>query len=373
MTTGGSAGAADGVRRGMRPVRASQSTARLLALMLAAIGGAAVPASPHASSTGQESVATADVRLDRFEFRRLAMGSEARLVLHAPDEPRARHAAIAAFAEIEAVEQALSDWRESSEVRQVEARLRERPGEPVTISEVLASCLQRSLDFSQASDGAFDVTIAPAVSLWRTARRAGAMPPEEARREAISLVGHRRVALQGDPPTSVTAPPGTRFDFGGIGKGFGADRALEVLRRHGFPRAIVELGGDFAVGEPPPDAEGWRVEVRTGPGDERIVLVLRDCGVATSGDLQQFAEIDGVRYSHLVDPRTGLGLTSSIASTVIARDGAAADALATAMCVLGAERAGGVLERLDASARIVTRSLGEPAGPAVVVTLGDWP
>lgn len=354
-------------------MHAISATACVLAVVVAANGGAAAPKSPpRVSSIGEGSSSAAEVVLERFEFQRMAMGGKVRLVFYAPDEPRARHAAIAAFAEIEAVEQAISDWRDSSEVRQVEARLLESPGQPVPISEILASCLARSLEASRESDGAFDVTIAPVVSLWRTARRAGGMPPEEARREAISLVGHRRVALHGEPPRTVTAPPGTRFDFGGIGKGFGADRALAELRRRGVTRAIVELGGDFAVGEAPPDTAGWRVEVRTGLGDERIVLVLRDCGVATSGDLEQFAEIDGVRYSHLVDPRTGLGLTRSIAATVIARDGATADALATATSVLGAEGAAGMLERLDAAARIVTRSPGEPTAAPVIVTRGAW-
>ena len=312
--------------------------------------------------------------LTRFEYVRMAMGGAARIVLYALEEETARAAAIAAFREIEAVEQALSDWRESSEVRRVEQRLREQPGDPVAISETLASCLVRSLEVSKASDGAFDVTIAPVVEQWRTAGRAGGLPPEAARRAALALVGWDRVRLVEGPTRALTAPPGTRFDFGGIGKGFGADRALSVLRSHGFDRAMVELGGDFAIGSPPPGEAGWRIAVATGLGDERIVLRLACCGVATSGDLERFVEVDGVRYSHLVDPKTGLGLTTSIAVTVIAPDATLADALASATSVLGPEQARSMLAALDASARVVTAAPGiaAPSSPRIDL-LGAWP
>ncbi len=310
----------------------------------------------------------------RFEYIRMAMGGAARIVVYALEEETARAAAIAAFHEIEAVEQALSDWRESSEVRRVEQRLREQPGDPVAISETLASCLVRSLEVSKASDGAFDVTIAPVVEQWRTAGRAGGLPPEAARRAALALVGWDRVQLVEGPTRALTAPPGTRFDFGGIGKGFGADRALAVLRSQGFDRAMVELGGDFAIGSPPPGDAGWRIAVATGLGDERIVLTLARCGVATSGDLERFVEVDGVRYSHLVDPRTGLGLTTSIAVTVIAPDATLADALASATSVLGPEQARSMLAALDASARVVTAAPGiaAPSSPRIEL-LGLWP
>jgi thiamine biosynthesis lipoprotein len=312
--------------------------------------------------------------LDRFEYVRMAMGGAARIVLFAPDESSARVAAIAAFDEIESIEQALSDWRDASEVRRVEQRLREQPGEPVGISETLATCLVRSLEVSKASDGAFDVTIAPVVEQWRTAGRAGGLPPEAAQRAALALVGWDRVRLVGGSNLALTAPPGTRFDFGGIGKGFGADRALAVLRSQGFDRAMVELGGDFAIGSPPPGEAGWRIAIATGLGDERIVLTLARCGVATSGDLERFVEVDGVRYSHLVDPRTGVGLTTSIAVTVIAPDATLADALASATSVLGDEHAEPVLSEFKALARIVRAAPGDrSSSPPRVVTIGDWP
>lgn len=336
------------------------------------------PAAPPASSATSALLPPQDsppaAALARFEYVRMAMGGAARVVLFAPDESSARAAAIAAFDQIEVVEQALSDWRASSEIRRVEQRLQEKPGEPVPISEPLASCLARSLEVSQASDGAFDVTIAPVVEQWRTAGGAGGLPPAAARQAALELVGWERVRLVARATPTIAAPPGTRFDFGGIGKGFGADRALSTLRDRGFDRAMVELGGDFAIGAAPPGEPGWRVAVATGLGDERIVLTLESCGVATSGDLERFVEVDGVRYSHLVDPKTGLGLTTSIAVTAIAPDATLADALASATSVLGAERAESMLAQFDASARVVMSVPGTVGSSTPrVATVGAWP
>ena len=362
-----------------RATTASLAIAAILSLSMSLLASCAAPprepiVSQPPSTAARPPAASIAPSLARFEYVRMAMGGAARIVLFAPDEDAARRAAIEAFDEIEAVEQALSDWRDASEVRTVEQQLQEHPGETVAISATLAACLARSLEVSKASDGAFDVTVAPVVEQWRTAGRAGGLPPEAARRAALALVGWDRVQLVEGPTRSLTAPPGTRFDFGGIGKGFGADRALAVLRQHGFDRAIVELGGDFAIGSPPPNAPGWTVAIATGLGDERLVLTLADCGVATSGDLERFVEVDGVRYSHLVDPRTGLGLTTSIAVTVIAPDATLADALASATSVLGPEHAGEALAAFDASARVVTSTPGAASSKTPeVVTIGAWP
>ena len=362
-----------------RATTASLAIAAILSLSMSLLASCAAPprepiVSQPPSTAARPPAASIAPSLARFEYVRMAMGGAARIVLFAPDEDAARRAAIEAFDEIEAVEQALSDWRDASEVRTVEQQLQEHPGETVAISATLAACLARSLEVSKASDGAFDVTVAPVVEQWRTAGRAGGLPPEAARRAALALVGWDRVQLVEGPTRALTAPPGTRFDFGGIGKGFGADRALAVLRQHGFDRAIVELGGDFAIGSPPLNAPGWTVAIATGLGDERLVMTLSACGVATSGDLERFVEVDGVRYSHLVDPRTGLGLTTSIAVTVVAPDATLADALASATSVLGAEHASEALAAFDASARVVTSTPGAASSKTPeVVTIGAWP
>jgi thiamine biosynthesis lipoprotein len=123
-----------------------------------------------------------------------------------------------------------------------------------------------------------------------------------------------------------------RIDLGAIAKGYACDRALAAMAREGIASAMVETSGGYALGDPPPGRDGWRIQVAD---REDEVLVLQRCGVATSGDTEQFVEIDGVRYSHIVDPSTGLGLTNRAMVTVVAPDGMSADALSTTVSLMG--------------------------------------
>lgn len=276
----------------------------------------------------------------RFEFSRLAMGVEARIVLFAPSIDCAAPAADSAFAEIERLEASFSDWSPASELSQ----LAERAGAgPVAVSPDLLDVLRRAAEISAATDGAFDVTVGPLVRLWREARRARALPAEADLERARALVGWRLVELDPARGTVALARPGMRLDLGGIGKGYACQRALDLLAARGCERALVQMGGDIACGAPPPGHAGWGIEVA---GDRRY---LRDVAVATSGDAEQHVEIDGVRYSHVVDPRTGIGLTTRVLVTITAPDGATADALATAAGMLDAERLRAALERCGAT------------------------
>ncbi len=256
------------------------------------------------------------------------MGVEARIVLFAVDEDLALDAARAAFDEIERLESLFSDWRPASEL----SRLSDRAGTgPVVVSEDLYSILARAQAISAATDGAFDVTVGPFVALWRESRRTPALPDAARLAHAQSLVGWRMLELDASRRTVALAQPGMRLDLGGIGKGYACQGALDVLTGLGCERALVQVGGDVACGSPPPGRDGWEIDVG---GETHLV---HDRAVATSGDTEQHVDIDGVRYSHVVDPRTGLGLTARSVLTISAPDGATADALATAGSVLTPE------------------------------------
>ena len=137
-----------------------------------------------------------------------------------------------------------------------------------------------------------------------------------------------------------------RLDLGGIAKGYVLQEALRVLDARGVPRALVEAGGDIVAGDAPPGRTGWRIDT---PGADEAVTTraaaLTRAALATSGAAMQFVEIDGTRYSHIIDPRTGLGLTHHLTAHVIAGDGATADALATALSVVGAAQGPSILRR----------------------------
>ncbi|MBI3880710.1 MAG: FAD:protein FMN transferase, partial [Verrucomicrobia bacterium] len=173
---------------------------------------------------------------------------------------------------------------------------------------------------------------------------------------AARAVGWQKVKLDAHAQTVTLAAPNMKLDLGGIAKGYGADAALTVLKQRGLPRALVAASGDLAVGDPPPGKPGWIIGIAAldeGDGALTKLLSLRNCGVSTSGDTEQFVIIGGVRYSHIVDPRTGIGLTNRIQATVIARDATTSDAMAKGVCVFGPERGRALIDALPGAATLV--------------------
>ncbi len=286
------------------------------------------------------------------------MGTEFRIVVDADSAELAAAGARAAFARIAALDAELSDWKSDSEL----SRLSRQPqGVPMTLGEDLCSVLTRAAEIRAATDGAFDVTVGPFVVLWRRAVREGELPTEARLRTAARAVGGDVLQLHAQDRSAVITVPHARLDLGGIAKGRAADEALRELAKLGLTRALVDGGGDLAVGDPPRDAEGWIVALQPleeGKEPSEAVCVAR-CGIATSGDLFQFVEIGGERYAHIVDPRTGLGVRGRRTATVIAQDGTTADALASACCVLDPEAALAAVARVPGATAMVRRAGSE--------------
>lgn len=280
---------------------------------------------------------TAQPIAERYEFARLLMGSRCRIVVYAASEAEAASICAAAFDRIAELDAVLSDYRDDSEASRL---LRRAPGEWHPVSPDLARVLRISQEVHRASGGAFDPSVGPLTALWRQARRTGQLPDTGVLEEARARSGLGMIEVDPDHDRVRFARAGMGLDFGGIGKGYAADEAMRVLRTAGFDRAMIDFDGDIVVGEPPPgQPEGWAVAVDDGRGGQRTVR-LSNRAVTTSGDAEQFVEIDGVRHAHLIDPRRGLGLTRPVAATVIADSGTMADALASAACVLGPDEVG---------------------------------
>lgn len=280
----------------------------------------------------------------RHEFTEVRMGVPVRMVVHAASDSGARTAARSAYARMAELEDVMSDYRPASEVRQLE----HRAGAWTAVSAELFAVLARAVEIARASDGAFDPTVGPLVALWREARHSGALPAPAALDSARARTGWALLELDPTRQAVRLARPGMRLDLGGIAKGYILQEALGTLRAHGVASALVEAGGDVVVGDAPPGRAGWRVEVAgADTALRRVAGALVNGAIATSGPTEQFVEIGGVRYSHVVDPRTGIGLTARTLTTVIAGDGATADALATALGVLGRERGAALMEAFD--------------------------
>lgn len=261
------------------------------------------------------------------------MGTRCRIVVYAPSEAPAAAACAGAFARVAEIELALSDYNPASEASRLVAA---EPGIWHAVSADLAVSLRRSKQVFDASAGAFDPSVGPLTKLWRQTRRDGVLPAPEVLADARARTGLSLFEIDQELDRIRFSRPGLGLDFGGIGKGLAADEAFRVLTTAGLRAALIDFGGGLVAGDPPPGQACWEIEIRNGLGGVRP-LTLANGAVATSGDVEQFVEIDGMRYAHIVDPATGLGLTRRTAATVVAQSGWLADALATAACVLGPE------------------------------------
>lgn len=280
----------------------------------------------------------------RYRFSEPHMGTMFQIVLIASSEEQAARAARAAFDRIADLDGIMSDYRPASELMQLCAKA---GGDPVRVSEELFSVLRHAEAVSRLSEGAFDVTVGPLSRLWRQSRRTQLLPTAEVLAEARSRVGWQNVVLDEKARTVKLLKAKMQLDLGGIAKGYAADEAHKALKANGVTRAIVAAGGDVTASDAPPGEDGWIVAIAPLKADGPSPWFrLKNGSISTSGDINQFAVIDGKRYSHIVDPRTGLGLLGRMSVSVVAPDGIRADSLTKVACILGPEKALPLLAKL---------------------------
>jgi thiamine biosynthesis lipoprotein len=277
-------------------------------------------------------VQAADLQL--FEAVEPHMGTLFRIKLYAVDALQAKSAFRAAFDRVRDLDAILSDYKPDSELNQISQS-------PIRVSEDLFRVLAASQKLAEETGGAFDVTLGPVIRLWREARKNHRLPDTEALHEAGSRCGYRKLHLDAANRTAAFGQPGMQLDVGGIAKGYAADEALAALKHLGIRSALVAASGDLAFSNPPPGQRGWRI----GVGSSDRVLELSNAAVSTSGDAEQHLDADGKRYSHIIDPATGMGLTNGITVTIVAPHGIDADGISTAVGVLGPERGKKFIEK----------------------------
>lgn len=297
----------------------------------------------------------AEPALQKFDFESKHMGTTFRVVLYAADKPAAKTAADAAFARVAELDGIMSDYKKDSELMLLCKAFATETGPPVKVGDDLFFVLQKGDELSRKSDGAFDVTVGPVVQLWRLARRTQMLPDAKEFAAAREKVGYQKVKLDAAKKTAQLLTPGMQLDLGGIAKGYAADEALKLLReKFGIKQALVAASGDITCGDPPPGEAGWKVDIApVSKSQKPRSLTLANQAVSTSGDLEQFVEIGGVRYSHVLDPRTGLGLTGRRSVTVIAPNGVTADSMTKAVSVLPPDRALKLVEETPGAAAYI--------------------
>ncbi len=314
------------------PAQASRRMRQILVWIVSASAGIGF----LGNSPAESAPPTANEQeLTRFQYSEVEMGVPFTLTFYAPNAEAANKAAQEVFARLKRLNAIYSDYDSESELSKL-SRTSGR-GQNVPVSLELWQVLLPAQRLAKKTGGAFDITVGPYVRLWRRARRNHKMPTSERLAEARAAVGYEHVKLDPQAQAVQLLRPGMRLDLGGIAKGEAVDEAISVLAQLGMPRALVDAGGDLAVGAAPPGREGWRIALAPLNPDEppTMTLHLTHAAVATSGDATQFVEIDGKRYSHIVNPHTGLGLTLRSSVTVVAPSCRTADSLASAVSVLG--------------------------------------
>jgi thiamine biosynthesis lipoprotein len=305
------------------------------------------------------SVTAVAAELERFEFTQVEMGVPFKFLLYAPDKVTAKGAFDTAFLRVAELNRALSDYDSNSELSRLSAT--SPSAAPVPLSADLWLMLDRSQTLARQSDGAFDVTVGPLVRLWRRARRQKEMPPADRLAEARAAVGYQHLQLDSDSRSARLLVPNMRLDLGGIAIGYAVDEAMKVLRERGITRALIDASGDILASDPPPGKSGWTVSVipLSEDGTPTRDVLLVNAAISTAGDAFQHVVIDGRRYSHIVDPRTGLGLSDHTGVTVIAKDCLTADGLDTAVNVLGPEAGMKLVESTAGAEVFIVRNTGD--------------
>lgn len=267
----------------------------------------------------------------RFEFTHPQMGTMFRVVVYTTDSLSAKNATQKAFVRLDELNMTLSDYREDSEVNTLCRTA--GSSQYVKVSADLWNILQESVKAAKLSNGNFDVTIGPLTQLWRRMKRQKQLPTPTQISEAKAKIGIEKIVFNKKNQSIMLNTKGMRLDFGGIGKGFAEDEMMKILKENGIKAALIEAGGNIVVSDSPADSsKGWEVFIN------KEKYFLKNCGISTSGDAYQFVEIDGKKYAHILDPKTGIGFAEPHQVSIIAKDGTISDWISTALYLMPNEK-----------------------------------
>lgn len=281
------------------------------------------------------------------------MGNRFEISVVAEDEQQAANAIEKAIAEIQRIEKLLTTFDASSQTNQIN----EQAGiKPVAVDREVFDLIERSLKISRLTQGAFDITYGSLdKSLWNFDTQMKSLPQPGDAKWAVKRIDYRNILLNKEDQTVFISQSGTRIGFGGIGKGYAADRAKQVLQQSAVANGIVNASGDLTVWGTQPDGKNWTVGIAD-PQHKHMPfasLELKDASIATSGNYEKFVIIDGKKYSHNIDPRTGYPVHGIKSTTIICKSAELADAMATPITVMGVKNGLYLIDQLKDIACII--------------------
>jgi thiamine biosynthesis lipoprotein len=276
--------------------------------------------------------------LVRYEDSRISMACAYTIVVYGQNAISLASVVNTAFDEVDRIDRLMSHYKPDSRISFLN---REAANRPVKVDKELFDFIAECLRYSRESDGAFDVTVGPLMKAWGFFRGEGRMPTESELADARSQTGYGRVILDDKAKTIYFNRPGVELDLGGVAKGYAVDRVVSLLKRHGVESAFVNACGSTIYGlGAPPNSAGWEVKIEDPLDREKnaAAVTLKNRALSVSGSYEKFFEIDGVRYSHIMDPRTGYPVQGVLSVAVLTGSGTAGDALDNVFYVQGVEK-----------------------------------
>ncbi|MCW3078824.1 MAG: FAD:protein transferase [Segetibacter sp.] len=288
----------------------------------------------------------------RFSFTREKMASPFSIIFFHSDSSASNLIANQCFKLADSFINIYSDYIESSELNQLS--LSSGSGRFVPVSPALIDIIKESEKAYILTKGAFDITMGPVIRLWRKARKEKQFPEASAIAAKMKSVGFDKVKIDTVTNSIKLTAKDMQLDLGGIAQGYIAQKVLERLYSNNIRKALINVSGDIAAGEAPPLKRGWTIGVNLPESEELQInkLVLSNRSVSTSGDMYQFIEHEGKKFSHIIDPKSGYGITSMKNVTVIANDATTADWLATACSIMPIKKAKRLAKKLRAEVLI---------------------
>jgi FAD:protein FMN transferase len=277
----------------------------------------------------------------RFVFSQPKMGSPFNIIFYSDDSTEANTTAQQCFQLVDSFVIIFSDYLDSSELNKLCARAG-KTNNPIIVSPALFDILLQSKIAYEKSDGTFDITLGPVTKLWRKARKEKIFPDDNEVKEKLALTGFKKVIIDTATHGILLLQSGMQLDLGGIAQGYIAQRVIDFLKTKNIDNALVDVSGDIVTIGAPPGTNGWTVGINVPEKKDELLkqnLLISNKAVTTSGDVYQYIEHDGKRYSHIIDPQTGYGITSQKNVTVIANDGTTADWLTKACSILPVNKA----------------------------------